>query len=68
MGRAVTVRIGLDDVVRIYANETCVAEHRLQPVEQGWVTVPAHHTELWRQTVDVERRSLLVYEEVASCS
>ena len=68
VGRPVTVRISLDDTVRIYAGDTRVAEHRLQPANEGWVTVPAHHTALWRQAVEVERRPLRVYEEVASCS
>ena len=43
-------------MVRIYAGETPVAEHRLQPATQGWVTGPAHHTALWRQALEVERR------------
>ena len=68
VGRRVTVRITLDGVVRIYDGDTPVAEHRLQPVTQGWVTVPAHHTALWRQALEVERRPLRVYEEVTSCS
>ena len=68
VGHRVSVRITLDGVVRIYAGETPVAEHRLQPATQGWVTVPAHHTALWRQALEVERRPLAVYEEVASCS
>ena len=68
VGRRVTVRVTLDDVVRIYDGEPPVAEHRLQPASQGWVTVSAHHTALWRQTFEVERRPLSVYEEVTSCS
>ena len=64
VGRRVTVRITLDDVVRIYDGDTPVAEHRLQPATQGWVTVPAHHAPLWRQVLEVERRPLSVYEEV----
>ena len=68
VGRRVTVRISLDAVVRIYDDDTVVAEHHLQPATQGWVTVPAHHAPLWRQALEVERRLLAVYEEVASCS
>ena len=68
VGHRVAVRITLDDVVRIYDGDTRVAEHRLQPATDGWVTVPAHHTPLWRQTLAVEQRPLAVYEEVASCS
>ena len=68
VGRRVTVRITLDDVVRIYDGDIRVAEHRLQPASQGWVTVPAHHTALWRQTLEVERRPLAVDEEVTACN
>ena len=66
VGHRASVRLTLDGVVRIYDGETPVAEHRLQPATQGWVTVPAHHTALWRQALEVERRPLAVYEEVAS--
>ena len=68
VGRRVTVRITLDGVVRIYDGDMPVAEHRLQPATEGWVTVPAHHTALWRQALEVERRPRAVYEEVVSCS
>ena len=68
VGHRVSVRITRDDVVRIYDGDTRVAEHRLQPGTEGWVTVPAHHTPLWRQALEVERRPLTVYEEAASCS
>ena len=68
VGHRVSVRITLDDVVRIYDGDTRVGEYRFQPATQGWVTVPAYHTPLWRQALEVERRPLTVYEEVASCS
>ena len=35
--------------MHIYDGDMPVAEHRLQPATEGWVTVPAHHTALWRQ-------------------
>jgi hypothetical protein len=43
-----------------------VASHTLRSVQEGWVTVAAHHTQLWQDTLQVERRSLQVYEEVAT--
>jgi Mu transposase, C-terminal domain len=65
-GRPVRVRITLDGAVAIYDGEQCVAQHRLQPPAQGWVTVPDHHAALWADTLAVERRPLTVYEEVAT--
>jgi hypothetical protein len=38
----------------------------LQSQAQGWVTVPDHHAALGAETLAVERRSLTVYEEVAT--
>jgi transposase len=67
-GSTVTVRIGLDGRLRVYADEIKVAEHRLRSASEGWVTVPSHHARLWQQTLRVERRELSVYEEVARCS
>jgi hypothetical protein len=67
-GSRVTVRISLEGVLSVYAGETKVAEHRLRPIADGWVTVPAHHEQLWRDTLTVERRDLSIYEEVAACS
>jgi transposase len=65
-GQAVTVRIGLDDSLRVYAGERLVARHRLQNTRQGWGTVPEHHTGLWDKTLGVERRELAVYAEAAA--
>jgi len=67
-GETVSVRIGLDGSLRIYAGEERVAEHRLRPAGEGWVTVPAHHARLWAETLSVERRDLEVYEEVIRCN
>lgn len=61
-GATVTVRITLDDTLHIYHGDELAASHRLQPVREGWVTVPAHHRDLWRDTLQVERRALEVYE------
>lgn len=67
-GRTVVVRIGLDEQLRVYDGETLVANHRLQPVQQGWVTVPEHHASLWQETLQVEQRSLKIYQEAAQWS
>jgi len=64
-GQLVVVRIGLEDRLRVYADEQLVAQHRLQPTALGWVTVPDHHAQLWSNAVQVERRSLSVYEELS---
>jgi hypothetical protein len=65
VGRTVAVRIGLDDTLRVYADETMIARHCLQSADRGWVTVPDHHAPLW-QSLHVEHRPLAVYQEVAT--
>jgi transposase len=68
-GQRVPVRIGLDGILRIYdpadpdLERLPVAIHRLRSIHEGWVTVPEHHAELWRATLNVEQRPLQVYEE-----
>jgi hypothetical protein len=64
----VSIRISFDGILSIYSGEVKIVEHRLRPVDQGWVTIPEHHARLWRETLRVERRDLGVYEEVAACS
>ena len=66
MSRTVLGHIGLDGTLKIYQGETSVAEHRLRPVSQGWVKIPAHHAPLWQETLQVQRRSLAVYQEAAT--
>jgi len=51
--------------VRVYDGDRCVAEHQLRSAQDGWVTVPDHHRALWA-SVQVERRALTTYEEVAT--
>lgn len=68
VGRQVTVRIGLDGVVKVYNAEKLVATHTLKSAREGWVTVPEHHTKLWEETLQVEYRPLEVYEEAAQWS
>ena len=63
-GRRVTIRLSLDDSLRILDSETLVAQHQLRPASQGWVTVADHHTRLWQETLQVQQRPLAVYEEV----
>jgi transposase len=64
-GQLVAIRLGLDDNLRVYADDQLVAQHRLQSASQGWVTVPDHHAQLWQAALKVERRSLSVYEELS---
>ncbi len=64
-GQRVTVRIGLDETLRIYHAEQLVAAHTRQTRQQGWVTVDEHHATLWKNTLKVEERALEVYAEVA---
>jgi hypothetical protein len=63
-GQMVRVRIGLDGNLRVYAGETLVAEHTLRAAE-GWVSVGAHHAQLWQEALQVERRDLSIYEEAS---
>ena len=65
-GQRVQIRIGLDQGLRVYADDALVVESLLRPRGEGWVTVPEHHRALWEEALDVERRPLDVYEEVAS--
>ena len=64
VGQLVSIRIGLDDSLRIYQGEQLVASHTLRQRQSGWVTVAEHHTPLWQSALEVERRPLEVYEEV----
>ena len=68
VGRTVAVRIGLDDHLRIFTGDYLVAAHRLQKASEGWVTVGEHHAQLWREALQVERRSLATYQEAATWS
>jgi transposase len=68
VGTAVAIRIGLDNTLRVYANDQLVATHRLQRAQDGWVTVADHHRALWTAIEPVEQRPLQVYDEVATWS
>jgi transposase len=63
-GQRVVVRIGLDGLLRIFQADQVVAKHPLKARQEGWSTIPEHRSEMWKQTVQVEQRSLAVYEEV----
>ena len=67
-GQMVTVRIGLDGSLRVFAGEEMVARHQLRSADAGWVTVAEHHQQLWRDSLKVEQRPLVVYEEAATWS
>lgn len=63
-GQTVRVHIGLDDSLRVYADDALVAQHQLQAAAHGWVSLPEHHRLLWQSTLKVEQRPLHVYEAV----
>lgn len=60
-GRQVTVRITLDDELRVYGNDELIARHQLSPATAGWQTVPEHHQALLQRTCQVEQRPLDAY-------
>jgi len=68
-GETVEIYIGLDDSLRIYdplnfdPDKPPIATHTLRGSQHGWETVPEHHAALWDGTMQVEQRSLTVYEE-----
>lgn len=61
-GRQVTVRIILDDELRVYGNDELIVRHQLSPATAGWQTIPEHHQALWQRTCQVEQRPLDAYE------
>lgn len=63
-GQTVRVHIGLDDSLRVYAQEALVAQHYLKTATEGWVSLPEHHRQLWKTTLNVQQRSLQQYEEL----
>jgi hypothetical protein len=69
VGKTVSIRIGLDDQLRIYDGaEQLIAHHHLRSIGEGWSTVPDHHAALWADVARVEQRSLTAYAEVAEWS
>ncbi|WP_459609662.1 IS21 family transposase [Dickeya oryzae] len=63
-GRPVSIRISLDDGLRVYGDDVLIATHRLVEKQAGWQTVAAHHQPLWQQTCRVAQRALSDYEEL----
>ena len=70
IGQRVDVRIALNGKIRVFAGESCVAEHMQRATSAGWGKVSAHHADLWASTLNrdlvVQQRSLQVYAEVAA--
>jgi transposase len=70
-GETVEIRISLDGFIRVYdplnfdPNQLPLATHWLRSAQEGWVTVPEHHADLWKDVYQVEQRSLQTYEEVS---
>lgn len=63
-GHGVSIRIGLDDQLRVYSQQdVLIASHTLQGRRDGWVTEPGRHSALWKES-KVQQRSLSRYEEV----
>jgi len=67
-GQALTARLSLDGQLAVFFEGQKVADHRLRPPADGWVTTPAHHADLWQDLFQVQRRDLSVYEEVIPCN
>ncbi|MCL4559771.1 MAG: IS21 family transposase [Chloroflexi bacterium] len=64
-GQTVTVRMGLDGILRVFQGETLAATHTLADKSAGWRTIPEHHADLWKDLLKVEQRPLATYAEVA---
>ncbi len=62
-GRPVTIRITLDDELRVFGDDVLIATHQLS-TGRVWQTVPEHHKPLWERTCHVEHRALADYEEL----
>ena len=64
VGQRVSVRIGLDGLLRVFQADSLVSSHMLRSRQAGWSTIPEHQAEMWKSTIQVEQRSLAAYEEV----
>jgi transposase len=70
-GRPVRIRIGLDGMLSVLADELSVvlAQHQLTDQRGVWITDRTHHSELWSRTLastfQVHDRALQAYQEVA---
>lgn len=63
VGQRVAVRIGLDGLLRVYQADQLATSHRLKSRQEGWSTLTEHRSEMWKSTLQVEERSLAIYEE-----
>lgn len=64
VGQSVSIRIGLDDTLRVYdAEDALVANHLLKSGKHHWVLESIHHRALY-EAVKVETRDLSHYVEV----
>lgn len=63
-GQPVSIRISLDDELRVYGDDVLIATHLLAEKPAGWQSVAAHHRPLWQQTCRVAQRALSDYEEL----
>jgi len=64
VGEQVEIRLSLEGEMKVFFDGQVVASHRLKRATEGWITVPAHHRELWER-VSVQTRTLEEYEEVS---
>ena len=68
-GSSVMVRIGLDDLLRVYHDDQLVVSHQLRPASEGWVTrAGASPAPLGSSHAGANRDPLTVYEEVGQWS
>lgn len=64
-GESVSIRIGLDNTLRVYdSQDQLAASHTLSDGSHQWILEPTHHRALY-ETVKVETRDLSCYAEVA---
>ena len=64
VGQRVAVRIGLDGLLRVFHADQSVTRHQLKNRQEGWSTLTEHRAEMWQTTLQVQQRSLAIYEEV----
>jgi transposase len=64
VGQRLAVRIGLDGLLRVFHADQLAASHTLKSRQEGWSTLREHRSEMWKATLQVEQRSLAIYEQV----
>lgn len=63
-GQTVSIRITLEQELKVYGDEQLIAHHRLCEVHRGWHRLPEHHHALWQAVNQVASRPLSVYAEL----